>query len=63
MLLFDLTPDRTASEGHTSHPENGNIRNALKLNKSLPEAVMCLLCLEFDISILVDFSRNVSTDS
>ena len=26
MLLFDLTPDRAASEGHTSHPDNGNIR-------------------------------------
>jgi hypothetical protein len=23
MLLFDLTPDRAASEGHTSHPNNG----------------------------------------
>ena len=26
MLLFDLTPERGASEGHTFHPENGNIR-------------------------------------
>ena len=26
MLLFDLTPDRGASEGHTSHPVNGNIK-------------------------------------
>jgi len=25
MLLFDLTHDRGASEGHTSHPEHGNI--------------------------------------
>jgi len=25
MLLFDLTPDRAASESHTSHPDNNNI--------------------------------------
>ena len=28
MLFFDLPTDLKASEGHTSHPENGNIRNA-----------------------------------
>ena len=26
MLLFVLTPDRGASKGHMSHPDNGNIR-------------------------------------
>ena len=26
MLLFDITPDKGESEGHTSHPDNGNIR-------------------------------------
>jgi hypothetical protein len=26
MLLFHITPDGDASEGHTSDPENGNIR-------------------------------------
>jgi hypothetical protein len=26
MLLFDLTPDRAASEGHVSPPENGVVR-------------------------------------
>jgi hypothetical protein len=26
MLLFYLTPDRSASEGHASRPDNGNIR-------------------------------------
>jgi len=33
MLLFDLTPDRAASEEHTSHPDNGNIRVELKFSK------------------------------
>jgi len=33
MLLFDLTPDRGRSGGHTSHPVNGCIRIELKINK------------------------------
>ena len=36
LLLFDLTPDRAASEGQTSHPDNGNIRVELKFSKPLP---------------------------
>jgi len=48
MLLFGLTPDRRASEGHMSLPENGNIRLELKFNKPLPEAITCLMYLEFD---------------
>ena len=51
MSLFDLTPDSGASEGHTSHPENGNIRIELKFNKPLPEPIMYLLYLELDKSI------------
>ena len=62
MFLFHLTPDRSASERHTSHPENGNIRIELKFNKPLYDAITCLLALEFDNSILVDFSRNITTD-
>ena len=62
MFLFDLTPDRDASEGHTSHPKNGNIRIELKFNKPLPEAFTCLLYLEFDNSVLKYFSCNVTTE-
>jgi len=43
MILFDLTPDRSGSECHTSYPENGNIGIELKFNKPLPEAITCLL--------------------
>jgi hypothetical protein len=32
MLLFDLTPYRAASEGHTSHLGNGNVRIELKFS-------------------------------
>ena len=42
MLLFDLTIDRGASEGHTSHSEQGNIRVELKFAKPLTESFTCL---------------------
>ena len=36
MLVFDLTPDHVASEGHTSNPINVYIRLELKFFKALP---------------------------
>ena len=62
MLVFFLKPDRGASEGRTSHPGNDNFRIELKFNKLLPDAITCVLYLEFDDSVLIDFSRTVSTD-
>jgi len=62
MLLFDLKPVWSASEVYTSHPEKAIIRIEFKFNKTLPEAITCLLYLEFDNSVLVDFARNVTTD-
>jgi len=62
LLLFYLTPDQGASEAHTSHPEQSNIRVELKFAKPLPEAITCLLYLEFDNSVLINLARNVSTD-
>ena len=61
-LLFDLTLDQGASEAHTSHPEQGNIRVELKFAKPLPEAITCVLYLEFDNSVLINLARNVTTD-
>jgi hypothetical protein len=63
MLLFDLTPDRSASESHTTYPENGTIRIETKFDNPLPEAITCLLYLEFDNSVHGDLARNVTTDS
>jgi len=57
MFLFDLTPDRGGLEGHTSHPENSSIRIELKFDKTLPEAITCLLYTEFD----KDFERTLTT--
>ena len=62
IVIFDLTPNRNASEGHKTHRENGNIRFEVKFNKPLTEAITCLLYLEYDNSAIVDFSRNVMTE-
>jgi len=58
MLLFDLTPDLSASEGHKSHMDSGNIRLELKFRMALPDSNACLVYLEYDNSIRVDFFQN-----
>ena len=63
MLVFDLTLDLAASEGHISDPAHGNIRIEMKFGKALPEPLVCLLYLEFDSVVLIDSMRQVSTDS
>ena len=62
MLLFDLTPDRAASEGHASQPDNGYIRVELRFAKPLPDPITCLLYLEFDNTISIDREREVTKD-
>jgi len=63
MLLFNLTITRGASVSHTSHPENSNIIIDLKFNKTLPEAITCLLYLQFDNSFRLDFARTIRPHS
>ena len=46
MLMFDLTHDRAASEGHISLHDQGNIRLELRFYKPLSKTIMCLLYLE-----------------
>jgi hypothetical protein len=48
MLIFYLSPDRGASECHTSHPKNGKIRIEVRFKDALPDAVTCLLYMEYD---------------
>jgi len=62
MLVFDLTPDFAASEGHISDPVQGDLRLELKFEKALLEPLVCLLYLEFDSTVLIDSIRQVSTD-
>jgi hypothetical protein len=61
LLLFDLTPDHGASECHSSHQESGHIRIEAKFAKPLPEAVTCLLYLEYDNCVRIDEKRTVTT--
>jgi len=62
MLLFDLSPDRGVTEAHTSLPENGNIRIELQFSRPLPDSITCLLYLEYDSTVLINFSHKVTTD-
>ena len=62
MLLFDVTPVRGSSMSHTSLPENGNIRIELQFSRPLPEAITCLMYLEYVNTVLVNISRKFTTD-
>jgi hypothetical protein len=62
MLLFDLTPDRSVSAGHEFHPDNGVVTIELSSAKHLPDAITCLLYLEYDNSMLIDASKTFTTD-
>jgi hypothetical protein len=62
MLLYGLTPDQAASEGHTSPVDNGNIRIEFTFEEALKQAIACLLYLEYDNSVRVDSLQNVTTD-
>ena len=62
MLLFHLAPDHAASEAHTSLSEIGNTRIDLKFSRPLPDAFTCLLYLEYDSTVLINLSRNFTTD-
>jgi len=54
MLLFDLTPDCAASEGHIPLPDQGNIRLELQFDKPIPEAITCLLYFKCDNCVRID---------
>ena len=62
ILLFDVTPDRAASECHISLPDQGNIRVELQFYKPISEAITCLLYLEYDNCVRIDKLRTVSAD-
>jgi len=62
VIVYDLTPNLAASEDHMSPPTSGDIRIVLKFPKALPEAIKCLLYLEYDNSVHIDLARIVSTD-
>jgi len=62
MLLFDITPERPATKCHVSLLDQGNIRLKLLFDKSLPDAVTCLLYLVYDNCVRKDQLRTGSVD-
>jgi len=42
MLVFDMTPDLAASEGHISDPAHGIIRVEMKFGKALPNPLVSM---------------------
>ena len=62
MLLYVVTPDPGASEAHTSQPQQRIIRVDLKFAEPFPEAITCLLYLEFDSTAPINLACNVTTE-
>jgi hypothetical protein len=60
MLPFDLTPKRGASEGTISHPNNVVVWIELKFAHPRQVPITCLLYLEYEITVFVDFWRTVT---
>ena len=61
-LVFDLTPNLAASDGHASDYAHGHIRLVLKFRKALSDPLVCLLYLEYEVSLIIDVLRTVTTD-
>ena len=61
VILFDLTPDRWASEAHTSLPDSGNIRIEQQFSGPLTEDINCMLYFEYN-STVINLSRKIMTD-
>jgi hypothetical protein len=59
ILVYDLSPVLTTSEGETSSHANGNIRIELKFSKALPDAITYLFYLEYDNSVRIDLARCI----
>jgi hypothetical protein len=62
MLLFDFTPDLAESEGHASPSESGTTCIEITFKEALKKAITCLLYLENDNSMSVNFYRTVTTE-
>jgi hypothetical protein len=64
MLLFDLTPDLGASEGHASPADSGSIRIEITFKEALIKTIICLLYLEYNYgaSIFIVLSQRDNSD-
>ncbi|XP_067118685.1 uncharacterized protein F54H12.2-like [Centruroides vittatus] len=62
LYCFDLTPDKSGSEGHISVNQLGNIAIELKFSKAIQETVNVICLLEYNNTLEIDHSRTVFTD-
>ncbi|XP_023212690.1 uncharacterized protein LOC111615518 [Centruroides sculpturatus] len=62
LYCFDLTPDRSASEGHRSVNQLGNLSIEFKFATALLETVNVICLLEYNNTLEIDHSRTVFVD-
>lgn len=59
IYAFDLTPDQSGHEDHTSLPNQGPLRIEAYFDNPLPKTITCIIYLEYDACIEIDKDRNV----
>lgn len=59
LFVFDLTPDKAASENHTSINTISNLSIILKFKYQLPETVNLLCMTENRLNVEIDASRSI----
>ena len=63
MLVFDLTPDSSASAAsHTSPLRQGTVRLEVHFKHSLPSPVTTIIYGEFSSELEIDFQRKIYTN-
>lgn len=62
LFAFDLTPDFSAGEAHSSINKSGNISIDMKFNTALPHTVSLIVYAEYRNVIEIDKARTVFTD-
>jgi hypothetical protein len=58
--VFDVTPDSSAFSSHSSPTQTGTVRLEMKFAQALDKAIDVLAYAEFEQTIEIDESRNVS---
>ncbi|XP_026289523.1 uncharacterized protein F54H12.2-like [Frankliniella occidentalis] len=62
IFCFDLTPDKSAHEGHWNLQRQGVVRLEMRFKVQLPAAVNCIIYSEFDNILEIDKNRQVIVD-
>lgn len=62
LTVFDLTPDSSGTESHTSLPRQGSVRFDIRFAKPLKQAITVLVYAVYDGLVEIDEGGNVLTD-